>query len=376
VRANRTVNSPLFALCVQASMHAPSRMAAHLALVMIARNEAHCIERCLNSVRAHVDSMFVLDTGSHDDTAGIAQRAGAQVAQFTWCDDFAAARNAALQIANADWSLVLDADEWMVDGAAALAALRHATPDGVGVIRVDNLFGTDEARASCSVSWLSRVLPRGARYSGRVHEQPDAAWPRRRLDVTVRHDGYLDAAMRGKRGRNDRLLRLALAGRPDDVYLHYQLGKDLELRGCYADALPHYQRAHAGASSAAPWHHDLLLRLLFTLKRLDRFADAVPLAQLHQAEYAASPDYCFALGDLLLSWAAHEPARGPDLAPLIEAAWLRAIEIGDRPELTDSVHGRGSFLAAHNLAVLYAGLGLHDDAQHWRTREQAMRAAA
>ncbi|HET7527936.1 MAG TPA: glycosyltransferase family 2 protein [Burkholderiaceae bacterium] len=347
-----------------------------IALVMIARNEARCIARCLNSVRDHVDSMLVLDTGSDDDTASIARSAGAQVARFAWCDDFAAARNEALRIADAHWSLVLDADEWLVDGAGALGDLRSGAPSFVGVIRVDNLFGADESSASCSISWISRVLPRGARYSGRVHEQPDASWPRRRLGLTVRHDGYLDAAVRGKRGRNENLLRLALGEQPDDAYLHYQLGKDLELCGRYADALPHYQRAHAGTTCAAPWHHDLLLRTLFALARLDRFADAVPLAQRHQADYAESPDYCFALGDLLLSWAAHEPARGHELVPLIEAAWLRAIEIGERPELVDTVRGRGSFLAAHNLAVLYGGLGRLDEAQRWRIREQAMRAVA
>jgi glycosyltransferase involved in cell wall biosynthesis len=350
-------------------------MSVHIALVMIARNEARCIQRCLDSVRAVVDSTFVLDTGSDDDTAGIAQRAGARVAHFPWCDDFAAARNAALELADADWSLVLDADEWLVDGAAALRELRSCPQSFAGVIRVDNLFGADERAASCSVSWLSRVLPRGARYSGRVHEQPDAAWPRRRLDVVVRHDGYLDAPMRGKHGRNDQLLRLALAERPGDAYLHYQLGKDLELRGLYADALPHFRHALAEAGAGEPWRHDLLLRGLFTLKKLGRFADGVVLAQAQHDRFGDSPDYCFALGDLLLDWAAHEPARGPELVPMIEAAWQRAVSIGERPELPDSVRGRGSFLPAHNLAVLYAGLNRHDEAERWRAREQAMRVA-
>jgi len=347
---------------------------AHLALVMIARNEARCIERCLHSVREHVDSMLVLDTGSSDDTAAIARRAGARVAHFDWCDDFAAARNAALQIADADWSLVLDADEWLTDGADALHALRDGAPSVIGVIRVDNLYGADEAGASCSTSWLSRLLPRGARYHGRVHEQPDAAWPRRRLGIVVRHDGYLDAPMHGKRGRNDRLLRLALAERPDDPYLHYQLGKDLELRALYREALPHYERAQAGAGGE-PWGHDLLLRQLFTLKKLGRFGDAVRLAETQQPRHVDSPDFCFTLGDVLLEWAAHEPARGPELLPVIESAWQRAVTIGERPDLPDTVLGRGSFLSAHNLAVLYAALNRHDDARRWREREREMRAA-
>ena len=70
-----------------------------------------------------------------------------------------------------------------------------------------------------------------------------------------------------------------------------------------------------------------------------------------------SPDFFSTLGDLLLDWAAAEPARGADLLPMIESSWLRALEIGERPELQDTVRGRGSFLAAHNLAVLNASLG-------------------
>jgi glycosyltransferase involved in cell wall biosynthesis len=99
---------------------------ATLALVMIARDESRCIERCLASVRAHVDDMLVLDTGSRDDTPERARRAGARVERFAWCDDFAAARNAALELSRADWSMVLDADGWLVDGARVLRALRES----------------------------------------------------------------------------------------------------------------------------------------------------------------------------------------------------------------------------------------------------------
>jgi len=116
-------NVALFALWNRPHLVTPSLM-ANLALVMIVRNEARCIERCLSSARTQVDTMLVLDTGSDDDTVERARGAGARVAHFPWCDDFAAARNAALEEANADWSLVLDADEWIADGAASLQALR------------------------------------------------------------------------------------------------------------------------------------------------------------------------------------------------------------------------------------------------------------
>ena len=60
---------------------------------------------------------------------------------------------------------------------------------------------------------------------------------------------------------------------------------------------------------------------------------------------------------------------------MIESSWLRAIDIGEQPQLQDTVRGRGSFLAAHNLAVLHASLGAEAEAARWREREAALRQA-
>ena len=67
-----------------------------LALIVIARDEARCISRCLESARPFVDHLIVLDTGSTDNTAALPAAAVPEVHRYTWCDDFAAARNAAL----------------------------------------------------------------------------------------------------------------------------------------------------------------------------------------------------------------------------------------------------------------------------------------
>ena len=345
-----------------------------LALVMIVRDEARCIERCLASVRPWVDTMLVLDTGSCDDTVARAQRAGAQVHRFEWIDDFAAARNAALALCDAEWRLVLDADEWIDSGAECLAALRGRTANFIGQIKVTSRFGAgrDSGESPC---WLPRVLPRGVRYSGRIHEQPDASVPRQRLALVVGHDGYLDEHLQAKAGRNERLLRRALAEQPADPYVRYQLAKDLELRGQFDAAVPLYEQAHAQGAVHAAWRHDLVLRLIFSLKKLGRFAQAMVLVERELPHWLCSPDFYFTLGDLLLDWAASEPQRGPALLPMIESAWLQALSIGENPDLHDTVRGRGSYLAAHNLAVLHASLGHDMQAREWREREQQMRHA-
>ncbi|PHK36106.1 hypothetical protein VF13_37255, partial [Nostoc linckia z16] len=75
---------------------------------MIVKNEAATLPKCLSSVNKVVDEMVVLDTGSIDRTPYVAQEFGAKVHHFKWCDDFSAARNAALKYVTGDWVLVLE----------------------------------------------------------------------------------------------------------------------------------------------------------------------------------------------------------------------------------------------------------------------------
>jgi hypothetical protein len=337
-----------------------------VALVMIARNESARIVRALASASACVDELVVLDTGSTDATVSLARSAGARVSHFKWCDDFAAARNAALALADADWNVVVDADEWIAEAGLELLALRHTAPDFVGTLRVDSQFDTPIG-TSVAPSWLARVLPRGVRYEGHVHEQPVHKLPVRRLTTVLAHDGYRADALKAKAGRNADLLARALAQAPDDAYLHYQIGKDHDVYERWPDAALHFNRSRAceAASGATVtlagttpgWHHDRLVREMHALKQCKRHADAVLLAEAAMPHWQHSPDFFFALGDLLLDWATEEPTRASELLPMIESAWLRCLEIGERPDLEGSVAGRGSTLAARNLVVLYEGTG-------------------
>ncbi len=337
-----------------------------VALVMIARNESARIVRALASVSSCVDELVVLDTGSTDATVALARSAGARVGHFEWCEDFAAARNAALTLADADWNVVVDADEWIAEAGIELLQLRHTKPDFVGTLRIDSHFDTPIG-VSTSPSWLPRVLPHGVRYAGHVHEQPRHKLPVRRLGTVLAHDGYRSDALKAKAGRNADLLARALAQTPDDAYLHYQIGKDHDVYERYPDACIHFNRSRACeeasgatvtlAGTTPGWHHDRLVREIHALKQCKLHSQAVLLAENAMLEWSHSPDFFFALGDLLLDWATEEPTRAAVLLPMIEAAWRRCLEIGERPDLEGSVAGRGTTLAARNLIVLYEGTG-------------------
>ena len=82
-----------------------------LSVAMIALNEAAVLAETIESVRDMADDIFVLDTGSTDDTVRIAEKAGARVATLPWTDDFSVARNCAMDQIDSEWILWLDAGE-------------------------------------------------------------------------------------------------------------------------------------------------------------------------------------------------------------------------------------------------------------------------
>jgi tetratricopeptide (TPR) repeat protein len=342
---------------------------------MIVRDEAARLARCLASVRDHVDRMIVLDTGSTDGTPAIAAAYGAEVHRFAWCDDFAKARNVALDHSGADWNLVLDADEQLAEGGSALGpdALPAGSGGFIGQVRIvsDTDAGGAPARGQ---AWAPRVLPRGVRYAGRIHEQPVSDLPHRRLPVRLAHSGYLTADLVRKGDRNERLLIAELEASPDDGYLWFQLGREYVVRDKPQQAAVCLTEAARLSPADAAWGHALTVRTVTALKDADRMDEALAFAEHVFEAWRDSPDFLYALGDLYLAQAARDPQRAlSDHLPLAEWAWKRCLEVGDRDDLDGSVHGRGGYMAAHNLAVMYETLGRADLAEQHRTLSARLR---
>ncbi|MEN9417818.1 MAG: hypothetical protein RI988_1438 [Pseudomonadota bacterium] len=337
-----------------------------VALVVIARDEAPRIARLLHSVSPWVDEMVVLDTGSRDDTARLAREAGARVHTFQWVNDFAAARNAALAHAACDWHLVLDADEWLVEGGPFLRELQTLAPAFVGALRLENHTGPEGAVRS--VEWLTRLLPGDVRYSGTVHEQPEHALPRLLTPLRVEHDGYLPAALAAKHGRNRRLLQEAVELAPDDAYLWYQLGKDASVYDEHASAEEAFAQARSRMRGDEPWHIDLVVRRVHGLTRLGEHERALRFARAELEACNGSPDFHFACGNLFLDWTARAPEQAQALLDAAEGCWRTCLEIGEKPDIPGAVLGRGGALAAFNLALVCEGTGREAEAARLRAR--------
>src|SRR3990167_6567765 len=65
-------------MLVSLSLHAAAGVRSNVCLNMIVKNEAHVIERCLESVLPLIDSWVILDTGSTDGTQDVIRNFFAQ----------------------------------------------------------------------------------------------------------------------------------------------------------------------------------------------------------------------------------------------------------------------------------------------------------
>jgi glycosyltransferase involved in cell wall biosynthesis len=114
-----------------------------ISVVLITRNEAHNIERCLRSVRGLCDDVVVVDAESTDDTAARATAAGARVVVRAWTD-YSDQKNFANALALHPWILSLDADEEL--SVALRSAVERACHAGLSgayrVKRLTNYCGT------------------------------------------------------------------------------------------------------------------------------------------------------------------------------------------------------------------------------------------
>ncbi|MFL5301846.1 MAG: glycosyltransferase family 2 protein, partial [Anaeromyxobacteraceae bacterium] len=113
-----------------------------LSAVIIAKDEARNLARCLRSVAGVADEIVVVDAESTDDTARIAEAHGARVVRQRWLG-FGPQKNFANGLAANAYVLSLDADEALDDElrAALLAGKARGLSGAYAVSRLNWYYG-------------------------------------------------------------------------------------------------------------------------------------------------------------------------------------------------------------------------------------------
>lgn len=291
---------------------------------LMVRNEEKFLEACLLSLKGIADEVIIVDTGSTDQTLGIARRFTEAIYSFPWSNDFSAPRNFALEKAHGKWILSIDADERI---RPISAHHLHAQLLDCTRIAYSCLIFMRRGLTPTRTLRLFRNDPR-IRFQGIIHEniadqiRRVASQDRLQIgegDLAIDHLGYEGDLLRKKCERNLPLLLRALEGEPGNIlyrseigFTYYILGKlalaEAALEGSVArvrrsgDPPPHWAYPYARLIQLRLTQGGKVVTLL--AEAMERFPETPTLYWLQGKALMAEKKYAQAIPffERLLAW--------------------------------------------------------------------------
>jgi glycosyltransferase involved in cell wall biosynthesis len=162
-----------------------------LSAAIITKNEEKRLPECLTSV-SFADDIVVVDSGSTDNTVGIAREFGCRVFVEDW-KGFGPQKNSAIDKCRYDWVLLLDADERVAQGTKEVILRTLQRPEAAAYrLSMKHFFHNKWIRHSGY--WpdphIKLVNKTKGRFVGRIHERWQAEGPVQDLDACIEHYGF------------------------------------------------------------------------------------------------------------------------------------------------------------------------------------------
>lgn len=161
-----------------------------LSLCMIVKNEEDVLGRCLKSVADLVDEIIIVDTGSTDRTKEIAAVFTHKIYDYSWIDDFAAARNYSFSMATGDYCIWLDADDVLQEAdRRAFVDLRARLQPPTHVVMMKYNTAFDEKGNVTFSFYRERIIKNyvGMQWKGAVHEVIETIGPVEYSQCAITH---------------------------------------------------------------------------------------------------------------------------------------------------------------------------------------------
>jgi glycosyltransferase involved in cell wall biosynthesis len=199
-----------------------------LSACMIVKDEEKQLPRCLDSIKDLCDEIIIVDTGSTDNTCGIALSYGAKIFYHPWQNDFSLHRNQAFGYASGEWLLVIDADEELnIPDVKEFRRRLRLIKDNVNSLHVTV---TEIKEGEVSGSWLGpRFFRQSANpyYEGIVHNKIHIEGISAATDIVLKHYGYhlSKEKMEEKNIRTAKLLIKRIQKDPKDYWAMFYLAQ-------------------------------------------------------------------------------------------------------------------------------------------------------
>ena len=287
-----------------------------LSISILSNGKSEDLWKCLESAKKILKrvpgELIVTDTGCPKDIRERIERGYAdRVIDFTWCNDFAAARNAGMHICKGEWFMAMDDDEWFEREPEELIAFLLSDERnnyGIAAYRIKNYF--DYTSGEGGFSWatrLCRLIP-GTHYHGVVHEYISSPDTRCKLIYDyAEHYGYAFVDEDEKKAhakRNQTLLLEAIRREPFDLKWRSQLIADYHDMKMYQELLDLSKETigicdtHYDGEGKGPFAVGEFLALL----GLERAEEALTCMKQYVEEPGVEPLAKAALWDHLSEW--------------------------------------------------------------------------
>jgi glycosyltransferase involved in cell wall biosynthesis len=207
-----------------------------ISLCLIVKNEEKVLKRCLDSVKDIVDEIIITDTGSTDETINIAKDFTNKIYDFSWINDFAAARNFSFSKATSDFIFWLDADDILrEEDRKKLKLLKDTFDPSYDAISMKYHYAFSESGEPTLVFRRNRIVKRAKNFKwfGFIHEYLSVEGKILESDINVSH-----TRVHGNSDRNLNIFKLKIKEgyslTPRDTYYY---GKELYYHGLYDEAI-------------------------------------------------------------------------------------------------------------------------------------------
>lgn len=186
-----------------------------LTISVLASNRKDTLPKTLQSIKPILDNvsseLIVTDTGCDEELLAVIREYTDKIVKFEWCKDFSKARNVSVKMAQGQWYMFVDDDEWFEDVTSIIDFFNSGECDKYNAFDyVQRNYNNYE-----STEWVDTLVGRGTRlvegqcFVDVIHEHfYHNMRPIKMFDAYVHHYGYIYKSVEDKEKHSRRNLEL------------------------------------------------------------------------------------------------------------------------------------------------------------------------
>lgn len=271
------------------------------------------LPKTLKSIKPILDNvpseLIVTDTGCDRELLTVIRAYTDKIIEFSWCNDFAKARNVSIDMAQGEWYMFVDDDEWFEDVTDIIEFFNSTESEKYNAFDYVQRNYTDYE----GTSWRDMPVGRGTRlvegqkFVDVIHEHfLHNLQPIKMLNAYVHHYGYIfksaEEQMRHQK-RNLELLQKQLSEGNHHLrqYVHIlQEYNGLEWHEkAYELAVMGLKRAEENHEYTIKYISGIKTNIVYSLLNMGRYDEAIKKAHEYISEGGINMSACCAINGLL-----------------------------------------------------------------------------